>query len=344
MKKIGLIGTGAAAIVLLAAASHFALHAAPSTSTAAAAASLASAKLRQVVRRQPLAGQIVSTSEAAVAYAGQPATVSSVAVHTGENVSAGETLATLSNNAVLTAPFSGTVVSVSLNAGSVVPSNTADTSATNPSSGMSSAYGGRYGSASPSAGASPQVIAAAGSASSITLANINTIAVDASVSELDVHWLHPGQSVSLSLPGEPGILYHGKILTIDQQANSSSNSSGSVTYPVTISCPVPAHTPTPWLGMSVQAYVTVARQLGVTVPLTALHQNAQGKYYVILSSGQHRTVSLGLVGIHYAVIRHGLASGTAVQVPPSANPRKKVTVMVEPFAGFSRSAAAFSNA
>ena len=278
-----------------------------------------------VTRVEPLAGTVTSTSEASISYSGRPTTVSSVAVTVGQSVSSGQTLATIANGVTLTAPFAGKVVQLNLNAGNVVPSSSSvsSNSSATTSSGQFSGGGG-FAARGPVGGQS--VVASAGQALSITIANTSAIDVTASVSELDEHWFQSGQSATFVIPGEPGYTYSGQVEAVNQDATTSGT---AVTYPVTLSLKVPKGAPTPWLGMSVEVFVPVSRETGLMVPITAIHANSTGNYYVI-ADGHKQAVTLGLIGTNNAIVTAGLKAGDTVVAPPSPS-EQPVTVQIFTF-------------
>lgn len=276
-----------------------------------------------VTRVEPLAGAVTSTSESSISYSGRPTTVSSVAVTVGQSVSDGQTLATMANGVALTAPFAGKVVQLNLNAGNVVPSSS-NTSAVTSGSQFSGGGGGGFAARGPIGGQS--VVASVGQALSITIANTSAVDVTASVSELDEHWFQSGQSATFVIPGEPGYAYSGQVEAVNQDPTTSGT---AVTYPVTLSLKVPTGAPTPWLGMSVEVFVPVSQQTGLIVPITAIHSNSAGNYYVV-ADGHKQAVTLGLIGTNNAIVTAGLKAGDTVEAPASST-EQPVTVQIFTF-------------
>ncbi len=261
-----------------------------------------------VTRIEPLAGTITSTSEASVSYSGPQTTVSTVSATVGQSVVSGQILAQMTNGTTLTAPFAGRVVEVSLNAGDVVPNSTAPTSSQN--SPSSAGFGGGR---RPVAGQS--VVNSIGASLAITIADTTSIDVTASVSELDVHWFKAGQSATFIVPGEPGVIYAGKVQAVNQDPITNGNGT-AVSYPIIFTLNVPSGTPYPWLGMSCQVFVPVAQAKGLVVPIAAIESTAQGGYEVV-THGQKTSVTLGLIGTNQAIVTNGLTSGDLVVSPPA---------------------------
>lgn len=284
-----------------------------------------------VTRVLPLSGSVASLSQASIVYSGPSTTVATVDVKTGQSVTGGQVLATMADGATLTAPLSGTVVGVGLQTGTLVPTSTSASSGT-VVGGVSAAVSGQGSGGRGGAGGGPgggaqqsQTISAKAESDAITVADTTKLDVVASVSETNVHLLKVGQAVRLVVPGEPGVIYNGRVTSISYTANPSSSS--GVTYPVSISLTPPDGAPLPWLGMTVQAYVTVATQTGVVIPVAAVHQNASGQYAVRLPDGTERLVTLGIAGVNQVIVLTGLSPGTLIEVPPDAQPAKTVTVI-----------------
>ena len=278
-----------------------------------------------VTRTEPLAGVIMSTSEASVSYSGRQTTVSSVAVQVGQSVTSGQTLATMANGIVLTAPFCGKVVQLNLNAGNVVPSasSSGSSSAASPGTGQ---FAGTGRSALPAPAGGQSVVSFSDSSLSIAIANPRDVTVSAFVSELDAHWFTAGQPATFIIPGEPGYTYSGQVQAVNQNPVTSG---AAVTYPITLSLKIPKGAPTPFLGMSVQVFVPVARATGLIVPITAIHITSSGNDYVV-AKGHNIPVTLGLIGIHNAIITKGLTADETVNAPlPAA--QQPVTVQTFSF-------------
>ncbi|MDA8194232.1 MAG: HlyD family efflux transporter periplasmic adaptor subunit [Thermaerobacter sp.] len=261
-----------------------------------------------VTRIQPLAGTVASTNDVSVAYSGPQTTVAQVLVAIGQQVVSGQSLATTVNGTTLTAPVAGTVVSLSLNAGDLVPSV------------GSGAIGASSTGRQPVSGQS--VVSTGTAADTITIADTHSLEVTAAVSEMAVHWFHVGQSAAIIIPGEPGVRYTGKIAAVDQTPMVSG---AVVSYPLVFSLAIPPGAATPWLGMSCQLFVPVARATGVAVPIAAIAALPGGGYGVTLASGQVQPVTLGLIGLNQAIVTKGLTIGQAIRTPAPFG-RTRVTV------------------
>lgn len=302
------------------------------------AASLTSATVRvgTITKQIALKGSVVSLQQVAVSYSGATTSVAKVNVSTGNAVTSGTVLATMANGSTLVSPLSGTVVAIDLNAGDLVPSSSSTTTSTAPNTSSntntsSGGFGHGFSRGGGTTTATPtQAIATALSPLSITVANISDVAISANISQLQVHDIAAGDAVSVVIPGEPGILYHG---TVSEIAMTASDSGTSVSYPVNISLTVPKGDPIPLPGMSAQLEVNTQEAQGVTIPITAVSQTAHGQYTVKLASGRTQPISVGLTGVNRVIASSGLRAGEKILVPASSSIKKpQVTVEVLPSA------------
>ncbi|NMP24774.1 efflux RND transporter periplasmic adaptor subunit [Sulfobacillus harzensis] len=283
-----------------------------------------------VIKDVSLAGTVQSSNQVSVSYTGTPTSVSGIPVKVGTAVASGSVLAKLANGQSLTSPLQGTVVAVNLAPGDLVPGS----SSAAPASGSSSSGFSGHGFAGRSA--SVQSVSVGGTSEtplSITVAQVNHVSVTASVSELVVGELHPGQSVRIGVPGEPGIQYRGTIAAVSMV---SSAQSGTASYPVTITFTNLSGKPIPKLGMSADLSVQVKSQTGVAVPIAAVHQQGQ-RDSVTLANGQQVPVQLGLIGLNHVIVTHGLSAGETILVPKkSISGQAGHTVTVEVLPSFPR--------
>lgn len=291
-----------------------------------------------VVHTVALAGTVVSNQSVSLAYSGDPTTVQSVKAAVGDSVTKGETLATMANGAVITAPFAGQVVADNLVAGDLVPQTASST--TSPSSGSTGSVGsfttgGRFGRGGAAAAVSTQSVVSADSPLSITVANLKDVSISASVSEMDVHAIRVGETVAIGIIGEPGYRYHGVVTSLSDVPTAAS--SGGVTYPLTVSLPIGTSQARPWLGMSAELEVDSASATGLTVPVAAVHTLGSG-WGVKLGSGRMTPVTLGLTSTNSVIVRSGLTAGETIVTPKVGTGTGKVTVEILPsfgsFGGF----------
>ncbi len=274
-----------------------------------------------VVQQVYLAGS-VSAPLASVSYAGPLTTLTSVLVRTGQAVAAGAPLARLANGLSLVAPLSGTVVNIGVNPGEVLPQAAVPTTVS--AGGVSAPATGFQ--AVGSAVVSPVPLPL-----SITVADIARLYVAAAADEESVLRLKSGEAATLVLPGEPGILYSGRVASVAEAATTAAG--GTPVYPVIIALDLRPGQPTPDLGMSCQISVTVRRERGLAVPIAALKPMGGG-WAVQLADGRRTPVTLGIVGLDRAIVRTGLRAGERLDASGMPN-RHANAVSVAPGQGYS---------
>lgn len=319
--KVVIVPVAALALVTAALATH------PARQADASTTAHVTAGVGTVTQELALAGTVQSSNQVAVSYDGTPTSVRNIAVKVGTPVSAGTGLAKLANGQTLTSPLQGTIVSINVALGDLVPGSSSSSPA---SVSSSQGFNGRgFGGRSVSV-QSVSVGSSVLNPLSITVAQVNHVRVTASASELVVSKLHPGQSVSIDVPGEPGVPYRGKVAAVSM---ASAAQSGTASYPVTITFTNLSGKPIPKLGMSADLSVQLGSQTGVSVPIAAVHQHGN-RASVTLADGKQVPVQLGLIGLNKVIVTHGVSAGETVLVPrTSINPQsagQKVTVDVLP--------------
>ncbi|GAA4871789.1 efflux RND transporter periplasmic adaptor subunit [Actinomycetospora straminea] len=240
----------------------------------------------------------------------------------------------------LSSPQDGTVVSLDIGPGQLVPAGGTTTSSTgsgNPTGGtLPDGTAGGTGAAAAAAGAGAGAGAASGSTggaqvtgapttpAALTVLDLTTLQIRADVPELDVGRLAVGQPVEVSVNALPGQALPGTVSGVDLLPGSGS----SVQYGtnVTLTGPPPNLRP----GMSASVAVTVAQTPNVSfLPSVAVtpiggEGATDGTVQVLGPDGvpQPRTVGLGLSSDTVTEIRSGLAPGELVVLPDpnTANP------------------------
>ncbi|MDD7967409.1 efflux RND transporter periplasmic adaptor subunit [Actinomycetospora lemnae] len=240
----------------------------------------------------------------------------------------------------LSSPQDGTVVSLDIGPGQLVPAGGTTTSSTgsgNPTGGtLPDGTAGGSGAASAAAGAGAGAGAASGSTggsqvtgspttpAAMTVLDLTTLQIRADVPELDVGRLAVGQPVEVSVNALPGQALPGIVSGVDLLPGSGS----SVQYGtnVTLTGPPPNLRP----GMSASVAVTVQQAPNVSfLPSVAVtpiggEGATDGTVQVLGPDGvpQPRTVGLGLSSDTVTEIRSGLAPGELVVLPDpnTANP------------------------
>jgi RND family efflux transporter MFP subunit len=184
-------------------------------------------------------------------------------------------------NAVMTAPFAGTVVAIASQVGEPIGTTSAGTQGT---SGF------------------------------IVLAALNEFEVVADFAESDVVGIQEGQSVRLEFDAIPTETRDGVVTTIAPYGQVDPSGASLTTYEVTISVPnAPAGLRA---GMTAQASITTEEQLNVVAaPVTALVQTADG--YVVQVESADGTIStvpveVGIRGGYWVEIVSGLSEGDRV--------------------------------
>ena len=161
----------------------------------------------------------------------------------------------------------------------------------------------------------------------VTIAQTNTMTVEAEIAEADVSAVQPGMAAHFTLLGADKTRYEGKLKSIDpaplatSKNTSSSASSGSndtaVYYYGKMDVPNPDGKLR--IGMTANMVISVREAKGVlTIPMTALQANADGadEVQVMAADGkpQPREVKLGINdGVNTEVVE-GLKEGEQVVV------------------------------
>ena len=184
-------------------------------------------------------------------------------------------------NAVMTAPFAGTVVAIASQVGEPIGTTSVGTQGT---SGF------------------------------IVLAALNEFEVVADFAESDVVGIQEGQSVRLEFDALPTETRDGVVTAIAPYGQVDPSGASLTTYEVTISVPnAPAGLRA---GMTAQASITTEEQLNVVAaPVTALVQTADGFVVQVESAdGSIRTVAveIGIRGGYWVEIVSGLSEGDRV--------------------------------
>lgn len=138
----------------------------------------------------------------------------------------------------------------------------------------------------------------------IVIADISSLKIQVSVSEVDVNQIAPGQAVSITVDAAPDAAYSGQV---DQLISLGSSNSGVVTFPVIVSIPNPDPALKP--GMSAAVNIIVAEHAdAILVPNKAIRV-ANGKRTVTVMNGggqiQQVEVTIGLTNETYSEVTSG---------------------------------------
>ncbi len=138
----------------------------------------------------------------------------------------------------------------------------------------------------------------------IVIADVSSLKIQVSVSEVDVNLIAPGQAVSITVDAAPDAEYSGEV---DQLISLGSSNSGVVTFPVIVNIPNPDPALKP--GMSAAVNIIVAEHAdAILVPNKAIRV-ANGKRTVTVMNGggqiQQVEVTIGLTNETYSEITSG---------------------------------------
>ena len=160
----------------------------------------------------------------------------------------------------------------------------------------------------------------------VTIAQTNTMTVEAEIAEADVGAVQPGMAAYFTLLGADKTRFEGKLKSIDpaplatsKNTTSASSSSNDTAVYYYGKMDVPNPDGKLRIGMTANMVINVREAKGVlTIPMTALQTNAQGEdeVQVMAADGkpQPRVVKLGINdGVNTEVVT-GLKAGEQVVV------------------------------
>lgn len=196
------------------------------------------------------------------------------------------------DQAVLKAPFAGTVARVSYNVGE--GANTVSSSAASTS----------------------------GASTGIVITDLTGFHVDVPVDELDVAQIKKGQTAQVTLDALPNANLKGVVSNIEPLATKTQQ--GTTNYQVTVDIDPGNANVLPGMTASVEV-ITTEKQNVVLVPRRAI-QTENGKTYVLIPTGgpptaqgrpasEQREVKLGLSNNEQVEVTSGLEAGTKILVP-----------------------------
>lgn len=170
-------------------------------------------------------------------------------------------------NTVVRAPFSGVITSKSINPGEMV---------------------------------SPTVPV-------ISIANLDTVVVQANVSEDQVNMIQVGQELEVKVGSVRQEPFTGTVTNIAQAASPTTKA-----YPVKIMIKNPLHLLKP--GMFAEVTLRFSDEEGIIIPVEALLQDEDGSFVWVLDNGlaARRGVAAGQSDGKYVIIKSGLSEGETV--------------------------------
>lgn len=166
----------------------------------------------------------------------------------------------------------------------------------------------------------------------IVIADLTSLKIQVSVSEVDVNLIAPGQAVSITVDAAPDDTYTGNV---DQLIALGSSSSGVVTFPVIVGIPDPD--PALKSGMSAAVNIIVDERTGVLlVPNKAIHVSNGKRTVTVMNGGQPAQVevTIGLTNETYSEVTSGsLKEGDRVVVSGTTTTGASTTSNSGPGAG-----------
>ena len=159
----------------------------------------------------------------------------------------------------------------------------------------------------------------------VTLAQTNTMTVEAEIAEADVGAVQPGMAAYFTLLGADKTRYEGKLKSIDPAplATSKNTTTSSATTDTAVYYYGKMDVPNPdgklRIGMTANMVINVREAKGVlTIPMTALQTNANGADEVLVMGAdgqpQPRVVKLGINDGVNSEVSEGLKEGEQVVI------------------------------
>jgi multidrug efflux pump subunit AcrA (membrane-fusion protein) len=217
----------------------------------------------------------------------------------------------------LTAPFAGTILTVSGEEGDSVSagsSSSSSGSSSSSSSGTGTSTGSGSGTGTTSSTGSSTSSSSASSSAFITMASLSKLDVTATIAEADIGALKVGQEAEVTLSASDETMT-GTVSAVSPEGTTSSN---VVQYPVTVSVSDPPATAR--LGASVSVTITTgSAEDALILPTTAITTSGTRHTVQLLKNGvaTPTVIETGLEGSSTTEITSGLAAGDVVQLPTS---------------------------
>lgn len=156
----------------------------------------------------------------------------------------------------------------------------------------------------------------------VAVGNLEGMAVESQVDEIDVQNVHPGQDVSITGEGFLGIVLKGKIQSVSSIADNSSGNMDATMFPVRVIIPLltAEQRTNIRLGMSANMRVeTYNNPEALLIPIGAVTYIGEDRYVMIQDPGTKEIVSrkivTGLTTINEVEVKQGLSSEDRVVVP-----------------------------
>lgn len=161
----------------------------------------------------------------------------------------------------------------------------------------------------------------------LTIADLNSMIINAQVNQADVPRLKPDQSVEVTIEAVPGLKVFGTVERISPQATIKNNLKGYAAR-IVLKDPDPRIRP----GMTANVKIPVASAENVTaVPLAAVFTEKNPdtdlvERFVYIQQGENfekRNVKVGVTDYFYAEIQQGLAESEVVSLEMPKEEREK---------------------
>lgn len=161
----------------------------------------------------------------------------------------------------------------------------------------------------------------------LTIADLNSMIINAQVNQADVPRLKPNQSVEVTIEAVPGLKVFGTVERISPQATIKNNLKGYAAR-IVLKDPDPRILP----GMTANVKIPVASAANVTaVPLAAVFTEKNPdtdlvERFVYVQKGEDfekRNVKVGVTDYFYAEIQDGLSEGETVSLEMPKDLREK---------------------
>lgn len=141
----------------------------------------------------------------------------------------------------------------------------------------------------------------------ISIVNLDTVVVQANVSEDQVNMIQVGQELEVKVGSVREEPFTGTVTNIAQAASPTTKA-----YPVKIMIKNPLHILKP--GMFAEVTLSAGDEEGVIIPVEALQQDEDGSFVWVVDNGlaARRGVAAGQSDGRYVIIKSGLSAGETV--------------------------------
>jgi HlyD family secretion protein len=149
----------------------------------------------------------------------------------------------------------------------------------------------------------------------IALPDFSHLTIETRVREIDLHHVHQGGAVSVTLPAYPGLEIAGTVALVGALAEQDPSRPGSKFFPLTVSLNVPSSDPRLRTGMTAQVEIHVATiEHAALVPVQAIFDVAGRPTVFVAGHGDAapRGVTIAAEDDHDAAVSSGVSAGDTV--------------------------------